>query len=1205
MNNSTAFPIHASRVRLSAILFVLALMLVNHASFAQDPVSFGKAFAPATIGPGSVSTLQFTITNNTAGVVRNLAFADTLPAAMTIADPAVATSTCNGALDAPAGADAVTLSNGALGAGGTCSISLNVTSASPGTHTNVSGSLTSDLGNHGTATADLSVATDRPGFFKSFSPASVLFGGRSTMTLTIDNSANAAAATNMAFTDNLPTGMVVAGPPNVVNTCGGSVTAPAGGASVSLSGFFPNAATVAAGATCTIAVDVLGNSVGELANVTGELNSTPPAFNPTRSSGKAGSVLTVTNDRILLDKTFVDDPAPPGGAVTLRFELRNIDRSDSATSIAFTDDLDAALAGLAAIDTPLADPCGAGSSLAGTDTLSLTGGSLAAGETCAFDVTLQVPAGASSASYFSETSEVTADLGGRPITAAAASDLLVISPVPRLTKDFVDDPVGGGGSVTLEFSLTNTSPVAGAIELGFTDELDAIIGSASSVPASGFCGASSSFSFIPGGTFNPATIAVSGASLPPGGACTFSMVLDVVVGAPAGAYANTTSVVTGLVDGEKVMGNPATATLEVIGGPELSKEFTDDPVAPGDPATLEFTVSHSEFAVADAMGIEFTDDLDSALGGLVAVDTPLLDVCGTGSQISGTSLLSLTGGSLVPGETCTFAVTLQVPATAAPGTHTNTTSNVISTVAGEPVVGNAAVADLRVAGLTLDKSFVDDPALPGGTVTLRFTIDNINPVEDATGILFFDDLDDVVPGLVATGLPAADVCGPGSSLGGTAFLELQGGNLAAGTSCTFDVTLQLPAGTPDGEYSNVTTGFSGEFGGVRVFFDNASDDLTVQSNLLALSKEFIDDPASPGGTVTLRFEVANLSDLGPAVGIGFTDDLEAVLSGLASISGAQTDVCGPGSAISGTSLLTLTGGTLAGNQSCTFDVVLQLPANAPFGGEALNTTSPVTGAIAGIPVDGPPASDVLEIDAIVFTKTFAGPVQAGDTVPLTFTIRNLDPTQGVQGLKFLDDLSAMLPGVTAIGLPAADACGSGSLLESGALNAFISLSGGSLLPAGSCSFTVDLQVPSSAPVGSFLNVTSDLTANGLTLALPASDTLVVEEPAVTDGDGDGVLDDLDVCPGTVIPEGVPTVRLGVNRFALVDDDGVFDTRSPGPRSIVSAYSNRPGPGASFTIEDTAGCSCEQIIEAQDLGAGHVKFGCSIGAMREWIDLVNP
>lgn len=98
-----------------------------------------------------------------------------------------------------------------------------------------------------------------------------------------------------------------------------------------------------------------------------------------------------------------------------------------------------------------------------------------------------------------------------------------------------------------------------------------------------------------------------------------------------------------------------------------------------------------------------------------------------------------------------------------------------------------------------------------------------------------------------------------------------------------------------------------------------------------------------------------------------------------------------------------------------------------------------------------------------------------------------------------------------------------------------------------------------------------------------------------DGDSDGVPDDDDNCPNTVIPESIPTKSLGVNRFALVDGDDIFDTTAPKGK----------GPGRGYTIADTTGCSCTQIVEAQGLGNGHTKFGCSIDAMDDWLDLLTP
>jgi hypothetical protein len=124
-----------------------------------------------------------------------------------------------------------------------------------------------------------------------------------------------------------------------------------------------------------------------------------------------------------------------------------------------------------------------------------------------------------------------------------------------------------------------------------------------------------------------------------------------------------------------------------------------------------------------------------------------------------------------------------------------------------------------------------------------------------------------------------------------------------------------------------------------------------------------------------------------------------------------------------------------------------------------------------------------------------------------------------------------------------------------------------------------------------LDLINDGTTPGI-VALRSSDHDGMVVYLLEDEDADGVPNNDDVCPGTVIPESVPTRGLNPNRYALVDGDGVFDT---------------PGGGAGdvFTLGDTAGCSCEQIIAAQGLGNGHVKHGCSVGAMRNWVDLVNP
>lgn len=1175
--------IHVRSVRLAALMVAF---LITPALVAQSPApGFSKAFQPATIGPGSGTTLVYTIQNTTGGTLTGLGFDEVLPSGLLVASPARARTTCsNASLVALSGESEISFSGGSVGPQASCTVRVNVRSSDPGLFATTS-HLRSSGGQGAPVTAELTVSADRPGFTKTFDPWTTRFGGRSTLILTIDNSRNTAAAPSLTFNDPLPPGMTIADPANLSTTCqGGTLSAPVGGSSISYSPGPISDSVVGAQETCTISVDVRAGAAGWLENTTGELTFRNAQFQQV-SSGIAGESLSVTVDRLSLAKDFIADPVASGDNVVVEYTLRNRSREHGATSISFTDDLNAALTGLEAVPTPLSDPCGSGSSVSGQGQISLTGGTLEPGASCTFAVTLHVPSSAPSGVYSHPTGSISAVVDGSPITAPGALEPLFVAPVPRLTKSFTDDPVGAGSPVTLEFTVQNGSLTSEATEISFSDTFDEAIQTASQVPADGFCGAGSTMNFTPAGGFSPASLVVSGASLPAGESCTFAVVLNVVADASAGGYLNTTSEVSALIDGSIITGPPAVDVLEVIGAPVLRKEFVDDPVPAGSTVRLRFTLSHDEFAIAPATSITFTDNLDDTISGLIVQTLPSSEPCGTGSSITGENNLTFSGGSLQPGESCSFEVTLLVPADADPGRHTNTTSNVVADVAGVAALGAPGEDDLRIAGLVLEKSFIDDPAQPGGPVTLEFTITNSSPSTGATEISFRDDLDDTLSGLVASALPADDMCGMGSSMiavSGQSLLIFSGGSLGPGQFCTFSVTLAVPASAESGSYVNRTSDFIARYGDAVLAFENATDDLEIDAERLQFSKEFLDDPVAPGGTVVLRFAISNTSMHQSLAGITFTDDLGAALPGLVA-TGLPAAVCG--GTLQGTSVLTFSGGSLAPSGSCTFDVTLQVPQSVPLGSVARNVTSPIQATADGLPVHGPAAADQLRINFLLMSKSFDGPVEAGGTAVLTFNIQNVSGSRTAEDLSFGDDLSAVLTGLVATGTPLTDVCGVGSQLSG---TSYLTLLGGNLLPGGSCTFSVPLAVPASATPGVYLNTTTVLREASTLAARPASASLTVV--GTSDLDRDGVADSEDVCPGTVIPESVPTRELRPNHYALIDGDLTFD----------SLPSRGTGPDVLIRTEDTGGCSCEQIIEAMELGAGHRKHGCSLGVMREWI-----
>jgi len=100
-------------------------------------------------------------------------------------------------------------------------------------------------------------------------------------------------------------------------------------------------------------------------------------------------------------------------------------------------------------------------------------------------------------------------------------------------------------------------------------------------------------------------------------------------------------------------------------------------------------------------------------------------------------------------------------------------------------------------------------------------------------------------------------------------------------------------------------------------------------------------------------------------------------------------------------------------------------------------------------------------------------------------------------------------------------------------------------------------------------------------------------------DGDGLTGGADYCPSSMPDE--PSEQLGINRW--VWDYSGWVTEHP---------KNGKGPNKSYTISQTAGCSCSQILTwlntnyPEEYGEmeGHWKFGCSSSVLDDFISLLD-
>jgi uncharacterized repeat protein (TIGR01451 family) len=298
------------------------------------PPFIAKAFSPAAVGMGDISTLTFTISNPnnaTIGTINGVAFSDTYPNVNLVNAPTPnVVNNCGGTITGgTAGGNGIALTGGSIAVGGSCTISVDVVSATVGTYLNTSGTVSSTtplVGTGNAASATLTVLP-KPTISKSFAAPAIAVNGTTTLTITVTNPSTTLALSNVAFTDSFPANLLVATPGALTSDCGGIASAVDGSGLVSLTG-----GSLAVNSSCTITADVTSSVAGSYSNTTTGVSSTETGTAGTVSNTAVLKVLTTPT----ISKAFSPSAIPTGGASTLTLTITNPNTA-ALSGLDFTD----------------------------------------------------------------------------------------------------------------------------------------------------------------------------------------------------------------------------------------------------------------------------------------------------------------------------------------------------------------------------------------------------------------------------------------------------------------------------------------------------------------------------------------------------------------------------------------------------------------------------------------------------------------------------------------------------------------------------------------------------------------------------------------------------------------------------------------------------------------------------------------------------